>query len=93
MFLRCVPTSTFIEKAFAPLTQMTGQPRSRHSLEAVAAAHVNTVFDEAVQRWWATFPDAERKAGLCRPPCAKAFPPGKFLCAWQAYVKSHPPPP
>ena len=52
LFERCMVTSTFVEKTFAPMTQFTSEPRPRVSLQLLQAHRVNTIFDERVQALW-----------------------------------------
>ncbi len=86
MFTRCVGTSTFVERVFAHLSAFTRQSCGNSSIEAVATAHVITVFDQAVQRWWRTLPGKRRPARLPESQ-------GVHTCAWHVCVQEHPPPP
>jgi len=71
LFERCMVTSTFVEKAFDPMTQLTSEPRSRVSLPLLQAHHVNTILDESVQAWWnKMLPDDEKRNGKFRGPAA-----------------------
>ena len=94
MFLRCMITSTFAERMFAPLTKWTNQKQSRLSLHQVGAKLVNTLFEEAVERWWKALPQeiAARKVRT-RSPVAYPLPQQHHKCAWHAYVAEHKPEP
>ena len=85
MFSRCVLTSTFIEKCFAPLTTFTRVPRARHTFPSVASHHVLSVYEQAVKNWWETF-DAPSTSSKARPVAAHLTPPGIHTCAWHLYV-------
>ena len=92
MFTRCVPASTFVERVFAHLSTHTRTTCGKDSLDGLAAAHVTTVFDQAVQRWWDTLPNASKRA-LCRPFGGLSGARGSHTCAWHVFVHEHPPPP
>ena len=86
MFERSMLTSTFAERIFAPLTQWTSQPKSRLGLPMIAAKHVNTVFDEGVQRWGRKSllrPSSTRNS---RNPVAYPIAPLSQQSAWHSYV-------
>ena len=86
MFERSMLTSTFAERLFAPLTQWTCQPKSRLGLPMIAAKHVNTVFDEGVQRWGRkslTMPSSTRE----RNPVAYTIAAQTKQNAWHSYVE------
>ena len=91
MFLRCVLTSTFIEKCFAPLTTFTAAFRSRHTLPSVAGHHLLTVFDEVVNKWWETLDPAPTSCNKSRPVTVKGSPEGAHTCGWHLYVAENPP--
>ena len=90
MFSRCVLTSTFIEKCFAPLTTFTGAFRSRHTLPSVASHHLLTVFDAAVKKWWETLDPATTSSNKARPVTVKTSPKGRGTCGWHLYVAEKP---
>ena len=75
MFSRCVLTSTFIEKCFAPLTTFTSVPRARHTFPSVASHHVIAVYEQAVKKWWETF-DPAPTSNRARPVIARGGWPG-----------------
>ena len=87
LFERCMVTSTFVEKTFAPMTQFTSEPRSRVSLPLLQAHHVNTIFDETVQAWWKTMLPDNKWNGKCRGPAAYHHAEGSHTCAWHLYTK------
>ena len=86
MFSRCVLTSTFIEKCFAPLTTFTSVPRARHALPSVASHHILSVYEQAVKKWWETL-DAPSTSTKARPVTVHMKPPGLHTCGWHLYVR------
>ena len=95
MYSRCMLTSTFAERIFAPLTRWTNQRSPRASVHTVASKLVTTLFEEAVGRWRRTFSANGAASGQTRARSLVAYPdaPRKQRCAWQEYVAAHPPPP
>lgn len=88
MFTRCMAVSTYAEKLFSPLTQWTTNPRSRPQLTSLCSQHVNTVFDQNVQRWWRTLSAAaEGRSGRCRDPATYPLPVNSKMCGWHLYVR------
>ena len=85
MFSRCVLTSTFIEKCFAPLTTFTSVPRARHTFPSLASHHLLTVYEQAVKKWWETL-DAPSTSKRARPVTVHLKPPGLHTCGWHLYV-------
>ena len=83
--MRCVLTSTFIEKCFAPLTTLTEVPRDRHTDASLASHHLLTVFDQAVNKWWETLHPAPT-IPRARPVIVKTTPEGLHTCGWHLYV-------
>jgi hypothetical protein len=95
MYLRCMVTSTFAERIFAPLTRWTSARQARVGLHTVASKLVTTLFEEAVQRWWqacASDGNASAASGKCRSMVAKTNAPHHKQCAWHAYVEAQTPP-
>ena len=90
MFQRCMVTSTYGERIFATLTQLTSTPRARPSLWSIAARHVNKTFDSLVQEWWhSLLLDANTSAasGKCRDLTAHTQTLKAKTSALHCYVK------
>jgi len=90
LFQRCLATSTFVERVFAPMTRWTCTPRARFSLPSLGALHMLTVFDDQVQRWWGSLvanTDAIVPSGKHRDCTAYPQPKGGKTCGWQCYAE------
>ena len=90
LFSRCMVTSTFVEKTFAPMTSATNDPHSTVSLSHVQARHVNSIFDEGWQRWAKQLsPSGAIPTGRCRDLAAYHCARGCPTQGWHVYAKEN----
>ena len=94
MFERAMVTSTVVEMMFAPLTQYTTKAKTRYTVSALAALHVNNTFKQHVANWWQTLeadaPPGFAASGRHRDPIARKTKhqrPGTKTCGWHMYSK------
>ena len=91
LFKRCMATSTFGERLFATLAQLTRPNQGRKSLASVAADMVARTFDGIVQdKWHELLTEQEGsqvRSGLLRDRTAYTAPKGIKKCGWHCYVQ------
>jgi len=92
---RCVPTSTFVERIFAPLTRATRKPQTVENVYTLVGGHLRGAWMAQVHRWTELLdqPSTAQSSSLRRTPSAHTSSKGIKTCGWQMYVKAHPPPP
>ena len=94
MLQRAMPTSTAVEMMFAPLSMWTEKSRARLTLSGLDALHVNTVFEDTVEKWWQQLeshvPGCVTSGNQRDPVMAHSEQKGIHTCAWHQFTKGKP---